>query len=112
MAVVQSSERVRRRLGVVRWVALMDLVLLVVLVTSSLTGNRQLVSILGPLHGGNYLLLLVIVGTAAADGFWSWWYPLGVLVTGGPIGAFIGELLVGRGLTARDRAGADFQQGE
>lgn len=112
MAVEQSSERVRRRLSLVRWIALVDLILLVALVMSSLSGNRQLVSILGPLHGGNFLLLLVVVGTAAADGFWSWWFPLAVLVTGGPLGALIGERVVVRRLAARNHAVTDHTPGE
>ena len=85
---------------IVRAVAMVDLILLVALVSSSLTGNREFVSVLGPLHGGNFLLLLVIVGTAAADGLWSWWFPAGVLLTGGPLGALVGERLVGRRLAA------------
>ena len=47
-------------------------VLLVALVASSLSGNRQSVGVLGPLHGGNFFLLLVIAATAAADGLWGW----------------------------------------
>lgn len=95
-----QNDLVRRRLRLVRWVALADLVLLVVLVASSLSGNRPFVRVLGPLHGANFLLLLTIVGTAAADGLWSWWFPAGVLVTGGPLGALIGEWAIGRRLAA------------
>ncbi|HLG78104.1 MAG TPA: hypothetical protein VKX46_16935, partial [Ktedonobacteraceae bacterium] len=61
----QQLERVQKRLRVVRPIALADLVLLIALVTSSLTKQRALVSILGPLHGINFLLLLVVVAVAA-----------------------------------------------
>jgi hypothetical protein len=83
-----------QRLRWVRWVAVLDLLLLVALVAASRMGNRQLVAVLGPIHGGNFLLLLTMTATGAADGLWSWWFPGGVLVTGGPIGALIGEWLI------------------
>jgi hypothetical protein len=94
-------ERARRRLRIVRMVGLFDLALLVTLVTASVTGNRELVSILGPLHGGTFLLLLTLAITAAADGMWRWLFPLGILLTGGPPGALIGEWLIGRRIAAR-----------
>jgi hypothetical protein len=94
--------RVRQRLRWVRWAALLDLVLLVALLTASFTGNRPLVSVLGPLHGGNFLLLLTLTATAAADGLWSWWFPAGVLVTGGPLGALVGERLIARRLARQE----------
>lgn len=96
--VPEEAGRVRRRLRIVRWVALADLVLLIALVTASRLGNRELVGILGPIHGGNFLLLLVIAATAAADGLWSWWFPAGILFSGGPPGALVGEWLIGRRL--------------
>jgi hypothetical protein len=92
--------RIRRRLRIVRYVGAADLVLLVALVTSSWSGNRELVGILGPLHGGTFLLLLTLTITAAADGYWSWWFPIGIALTGGPIGALVGEWLVARRLAA------------
>jgi hypothetical protein len=97
----ERRERARRRLSIVRWLALADLLLLLTLTAASFAGNREVVGVLGPIHGGNFVLLLVMVGTAAADGLWSWWFPAGVLFTGGPVGALIGERLVSRRL-ARD----------
>jgi polyferredoxin len=99
---VPDISRIHQRLRIVRWVGLLDLALLITLVASSISGNREAVSILGPLHGGNFLLLMVLVSTAAADRFWSWWYPLGVLVTGGPVGALIGEWLIRKRLSERE----------
>jgi hypothetical protein len=94
------AEQTRRRLRLVRWLAIADALLLVALVASSLSGRRDLVSVLGPLHGANFLVLLVVVGTATVDGLWSWWFPLAVLVTGGPLGALVGEWVIGRRLAA------------
>lgn len=86
----------RRRLHLVRWVALADCVLLASLLLASFMGARDWVSILGPLHGGNFLLLLTIVGVGAADGLWGWWFLALVLVTAGPLGALVGEWMVSR----------------
>ena len=91
---MQKDTRIRQRLRVVQIVALIHLVLLAMLVTAAVTRQQNLVHILGPIHGINYLLLLVIVSTAALDGLWGWWFPLLVLFTAGPPGAFIGEWLI------------------
>jgi len=70
--------------------------LLIALVLSALTGTRSLVHILGPLHGVNFLILLVTAGTAALDGLWGWWFPALILITAGPIGTFIGDRAIMR----------------
>lgn len=98
MGAADERRRVERRLRIIQIVALVDLVLLAALLAASLSGNRELVRILGPLHGGNFLLLVVIALTAAADGLWSWWFPLGIVVSGGPLGALVGEWLIRRRL--------------
>lgn len=100
MTAMSQPERLHRRLHVVRLFALLDILLLILLVWAALTGHREIVHILGPLHGINYLLLLVIVTVAALDGIWGWWFPLAVLLTAGPPGAFIGEWLMLRRLRA------------
>jgi len=94
------NDRVQRRLHIVRWFALLDGVLLIALVTAAVTGQRSIVHVLGPVHGINFLLLVVLAGTAAIDGLWGWWFPALILVTAGPIGALIGEQLIGRRLAA------------
>ncbi len=96
MSAGQGAGRVRRRLQIVRGVALLDLALLIALVTSSLTGRRDLVHILGPLHGANFLLLLAVAATAALDSLWGWWFPAVILLTAGPPGALVGERLIAR----------------
>jgi hypothetical protein len=94
----ERVEQLQRRLSLVRWVALADFLLLALLLTASFTGARGWVSLLGPLHGGNFLLLLTLVGLGAVDGLWRWWFPALVLVTGGPLGAWLGEWIIGRRL--------------
>ena len=91
---------VRRRLRLVRWVALADALLLVALVSASLLDNRDLVSILGPIHGGNFIALLVVIYTGVTDELWGWWFLALTFVTAGPPGAFIGEVILSRRLAA------------
>lgn len=93
---VDLLQQRQRRLRIVRWVALCDALFLAALLFSSFTGAREWVSILGPVHGGNFLLLLTIVGVGAADGLWGWWFLLVVLVTAGPLGALVGEWFIAR----------------
>ncbi|MCE7989730.1 MAG: hypothetical protein DYG89_51955 [Caldilinea sp. CFX5] len=101
MDVVDMTQQRRRRLRLVRWVALCDAVLLAALLFASFTGAREWVSLLGPLHGGNFLLLLTVVGVGAADGLWGWWFLLVVVVTAGPIGALVGEWIIARQMAQR-----------
>lgn len=89
---------ISRRLRLVRWAALADLLLLIALVSSSLSGRRDLVSVLGPVHGGNFLLLVALVYTGAADRLWGWWFLAATFFSGGPPGAFIGERVIVRRL--------------
>ncbi len=96
MTSILQIERIQRRLRIVRIAALVDLVLLIILVSAALTGQKDIVHVIGPLHGINFLLLLVIVGVAAVDGLWGWWFPVVVLLTAGPPGAFIGEWILHR----------------
>lgn len=91
---------VLRHLRLVRWAALADLFLLIALVGSSLSGRRDFVSVLGPVHGGNFLLLVVLVYTGAADRLWGWWFLAATFFSGGPLGAFIGERVIVKRLGA------------
>jgi hypothetical protein len=107
----EQRQKARGRLRIIKWVGLFDAVLLIALIASSLIGNRDLVRVLGPLHGGNFLLLLTLVGVGASDGLWSWWFPAGVLFTGGPLGALVGEYLVGRKLDRQAQVHVQAQEG-
>ncbi len=100
---MEKESRIRQRLRIVQIVALIDLVLLAVLITAAVTRQQNIVHVLGPIHGINYLVLLVIVSTAALDGLWGWWFPLLVLLTAGPPGAFIGEWLLRRRISLKQK---------
>lgn len=85
----------RRLLNAVLVVGVLDALLLVVLLYFAFVDRSDAaVSVLGPIHGVGYLLLLGLTGRGAVDDQWGWWFPALVLVTGGPIGSFIGEIVL------------------
>lgn len=93
-----SRETILRRLRIVRWLGVVDTLLLVWLVYASLTHDRELVRILGPIHGAGFLVLVLIAGVSAMERLWGWWFPAAILFTGGPIGALVGDWLLVRRL--------------
>ena len=92
----QEAQRVLRWLVIVRWVALADLLLLIVLLAASVADNEMTVRVFGLTHGLVFLALLAMVAIGALQKLWSWWFLIGTLVTTGPPGAFIGEFLIAR----------------
>jgi hypothetical protein len=85
----------RRLLNAVLVVGIVDAILLVVLLYFAVVDRSDTAgSILGPIHGVGYLLLLGLTGRGAVDDQWGWWFPALVLVTGGPIGSLIGEVVL------------------
>lgn len=94
-----SPDRIRRRLDVVRAVALADALLLVALLAAALTDNEGVVSVLGPIHGLGFLVLLYLCVTGATERMWGWWFPALVVVTLGPPGSLLGDLRIRRRLT-------------
>ena len=92
----QEAQQVLRWLVIVRWVALADLLLLIVLLAASVADNEMMVRVFGLTHGLVFLALLAMVAIGALQKLWSWWFLIGTLVTTGPPGAFIGEFLIAR----------------
>ncbi len=100
-ASVSDRERTRKLL---RWVAIaaaIDFLLLVPLVYASLSHNDSLVSVLGPIHGIGFLIQVFLTIRGAGERMWGWWFPVIVVVTGGPPGALIGHIKVSRDLDRR-----------
>lgn len=93
-----------RRLNVIATVAIADALLLAVLLWASLSGREDAVHILGPIHGLGFLVLLALCLRGAVEGRWGWWFPLIVVLTGGPVGSLAGDWIARRRLT--DGAGA------
>ena len=91
-----EAQQVLRWLMIVRWIALADLVLLIVLLVASFANNEKMVQIFGLTHGIVFLALITIVGIGAVQKLWSWWFLVGTLITTGPPGALVGEVLIAR----------------
>lgn len=89
-----------RRLNLIAVVALADTVLLGFLLAASLSHNEDLVSILGPIHGIGFVALLGLCVNGASAERWGWWFPALVVVTLGPLGSLIGDVIVRRRIAA------------
>ena len=96
MQLALEAQQVLRWLMIVRWVALADMVLLIVLLVASFANNEELVQIFGLTHGIVFLALIAIVGIGAVQKLWSWWFLVATLITTGPPGALVGEVLIAR----------------
>ena len=91
-----DAQQVLRWLMIVRWLALADLVLLIVLLIVSFANNEELVQVFGLTHGIVFLALIAIVSIGAIQRLWSWWFLVVTLITTGPPGALVGEVLIAR----------------
>ena len=74
--------------------------LLIVLLSASFVHNERLVDIFGLTHGIVFLALISIVGIGAIRNLWSWWFLFATLITTGPPGALVGEVLIMRNAKA------------
>ena len=89
----------RRLLNVILVVGVLDAVLLLVLLYFAFVNrNEEMISLLGPIHGLGFLALLGLTAKGAMDARWGWWFPVAVLLTGGPLGSIVGELRLRRSL--------------
>jgi Domain of unknown function (DUF3817) len=93
-----NESLVRRRLDLIRIVAIVDALLLVPLVIAALNDAEGVVNWLGPVHGVGYLILLFLCTRGAAERLWGWWFPAFVVVTLGPPGSLIGDARIRRRL--------------
>ena len=96
--VVKDPAVTVRRLRLIRIVAIVDFLLLVPLVVAALQHAEGTGSVLGPIHGAGFLLLVALCVKGWVEGRWGWWYPAIVVVTLGPPGSLYGELRIRREL--------------
>jgi ABC-type Fe3+ transport system permease subunit len=89
-----------RRLKWVRWIAILDALLLVPLVIAAVTDAEGLVSVLGPVHGLGFVGLCVLIGLGALEGLWGWWFLVMTIVTLGPPGSLLGDVRIRRRMRA------------
>jgi len=95
----RSAASQRRALNIVLAVGIADaLLLLVLLYFAFVDRSDAAVSVLGPIHGIGYLILLWLTVTGASGKRWGWWFPAIVLVTGGPVGSIAGDVILRRQL--------------
>ena len=78
--------------------AILDFALLVPLVVAAVRHAEGVVSILGPIHGAGFLLLMGLCVLGVTDRRWGWWFPAIVAVTLGPPGSLYGERRIRRDL--------------
>lgn len=96
----------RRLLNIVLAIGIADaLLLLPLLYVAFIDRNQDAISVLGPIHGVGFLILLGLTGYGASTGRWGWWFPAIVFVTGGPLGTIVGDIICRRDLRAAPPAG-------
>ena len=94
---VPDAASTRRQLNVLLVIGLLDFALLLVLVFFAFVHRDDgAVSVLGPIHGVGYIILVVLCALGAYRKRWGWWFPLIVLITAGPPGTIIGDVLLRR----------------
>ena len=90
------------RINIIRIVAIADFLLLVPLLMNlvGIIHSEAMVSVIGPIHGVGFLILLYLCVRGAGERLWGWWFPIAVVVTLGPVGSLWGEWRIRRQLEA------------
>ncbi|MDX6691174.1 MAG: hypothetical protein QOG15_2631 [Solirubrobacteraceae bacterium] len=89
-----ETTKIKRQLNIVLVVAILDAFLLVPLVYGFITDSEVHKQILGPIHGIGFLILVFLTGRGAVEKLWGWWFPVIVVLTGGPPGSIVGDIVV------------------
>jgi len=89
-----EADRTRRQLNIVLVVALLDALLLVPLLYGFITDAEVHKEILGPIHGVGFLVLVALTARGAVQKLWGWWFPAIVVLTFGPPGSIVGDVLI------------------
>jgi hypothetical protein len=98
----QTQPDAKKLLNAVLAVGITDALLLVVLVYFAFVNRSDTaVHVLGPIHGLGFLALVGLAANGALSRLWGWWFPALVVVTGGPLGSIVGDLVLRRRLEPR-----------
>lgn len=89
-----TTDQITRQLNLVLVLAILDGLLLVPLLYGFITDSEVHKEILGPIHGIGFLGLVYLTGRGAVAKAWGWWFPAVVVLTGGPPGSIVGDLIV------------------
>jgi hypothetical protein len=93
--VVPTTPNAKKLLNTILAVGLADALLLLVLVyVAFIDRSDNAVHVIGPIHGLGFLALLALTANGVFHKLWGWWFPALVLVTGGPIGSIVGDLVL------------------
>ncbi len=83
-----------------RWILVLGIadgiLLLVLIFFAFVHRSDSAVHLLGPIHGIGFLILLGLTVRGASDRQWGWWFPAIVLVTAGPLGSIVGDVVLRR----------------
>ncbi|MDP2711769.1 MAG: hypothetical protein Q8O56_11175 [Solirubrobacteraceae bacterium] len=95
-----SPEIIRRRLNVILPLAIIDAVLLVPLLLHRFADLDIPVFPIGMTHGLLFIALVALCAKGAYDRLWGWWFPAVTVVTGGPLGSLVGDVVIRRRLNS------------
>ncbi len=98
-----GGSREIRFLNIIAIVAILDFLLLIPLVWASrfVADRHEIVSVLGPLHGFFFVVLIALCAYGSMQKWWGWWFPVITVLTGGAIGSLVGDVIVRRQLKAK-----------
>ena len=93
-----STAQTKRRLNVILVLAIIDALLLVPLLLHRFADLDVPTMPIGMTHGLLFIALVALCAKGALDGLWGWWFPAVTVVTGGPPGSIIGDIVIRRRL--------------
>lgn len=91
-----NPDQITRRLNVILVLAIVDALLLVPLLLHRFGDLDIPVFPIGMTHGLLFIALVGFCAKGALDGLWGWWFPAITVVTGGPPGSIIGDIVIRR----------------
>lgn len=91
-----NSADLTRRLNIILVLAIIDGVLLVPLLLHRFADLDVPVFPIGMTHGLLFIALVGLCAKGALDKLWGWWFPAITVISGGPLGSIIGDIIIRR----------------
>ncbi|HVF78464.1 MAG TPA: hypothetical protein VNA28_09205 [Solirubrobacteraceae bacterium] len=95
-----STADINRRLNIILVLAIVDAVLLVPLLLHRFADLDIPTFPIGMTHGLLFIALVGLCVKGALDKLWGWWFPAITVITGGPLGSIVGDLVIRRKIAA------------
>jgi len=89
-----NSDQIKSRLNVILVLAIVDAVLLVPLLLHRFADLDVPTMAIGMTHGLLFIALVGLCALGAYQKLWGWWFPVVTVLTGGPPGSIIGEIVI------------------